>query len=61
MATPFAQLVGTVAVLNIVTGRRYGTVPDEVIQYAAGYYGDPPAPPQIARGQRNDQKPREGD
>jgi oxaloacetate decarboxylase (Na+ extruding) subunit alpha len=44
MATPFAQLVGTIAVLNIVTGKRYGTVPDEVIQYAAGYYGEPPAP-----------------
>ena len=44
MATPFAQLVGTLAVLNIVTGRRYGTIPDEVIQYAAGYYGEPVAP-----------------
>ena len=44
MATPFAQLVGTVAVLNIVTGQRYSVVPDEVIQYAAGYYGDPVAP-----------------
>ncbi|MCB2079849.1 MAG: pyruvate carboxylase [Novosphingobium sp.] len=44
MATPFAQLVGTLAVLNIVTGKRYSAVPDEVIQYAAGYYGDPPAP-----------------
>ncbi|PKP99643.1 MAG: pyruvate carboxylase [Alphaproteobacteria bacterium HGW-Alphaproteobacteria-13] len=44
MATPFAQLVGTLAVLNIVTGKRYGAIPDEVIQYAAGYYGEPPAP-----------------
>jgi oxaloacetate decarboxylase (Na+ extruding) subunit alpha len=44
MATPFAQLVGTVAVLNIVTGKRYGAIPDEVIQYAAGFYGEPPAP-----------------
>jgi oxaloacetate decarboxylase (Na+ extruding) subunit alpha len=44
MATPFAQLVGTVAVLNMVTGKRYSAVPDEVIQYAAGYYGKPPAP-----------------
>ena len=44
MATPFAQLVGTVAVLNIVTGKRWDIVPDEVIQYAAGYYGEPPAP-----------------
>jgi len=44
MATPFSQLVGTQAVLNLVTGKRYDTVPDEVIQYAAGYYGDPVAP-----------------
>ena len=32
------------AVLNIVTGKRYGTVPDEVVQYAAGFYGDTVAP-----------------
>ena len=44
MATPFAQLVGTLAVLNIVTAKRYSVVPDEVIQYAAGFYGDPVAP-----------------
>jgi oxaloacetate decarboxylase (Na+ extruding) subunit alpha len=44
MATPFAQLVGTLAVLNVVTGKRYSVVPDEVIQYAAGFYGDPVAP-----------------
>jgi oxaloacetate decarboxylase (Na+ extruding) subunit alpha len=44
MATPFSQLVGIQAVLNIVTGNRYGTIPDEVIQYAAGYYGKTVAP-----------------
>jgi oxaloacetate decarboxylase alpha subunit len=44
MATPFAQLVGTLAVLNIVTGKRYSVVPDEVVQYAAGFYGPPVAP-----------------
>ena len=44
MATPFSQLVGIQAVLNVVTGKRYGTVPDEVIQYAAGYYGQTVAP-----------------
>jgi len=44
MATPFAQLVGTLAVLNVVMGKRYSVVPDEVIQYAAGFYGDPVAP-----------------
>jgi oxaloacetate decarboxylase (Na+ extruding) subunit alpha len=44
MATPFSQLVGIQAVLNVVTGKRYGTVPDEVIQYAAGFYGETAAP-----------------
>ncbi len=44
MATPFSQLVGTQAVLNIVTAERYKVVPDEVIQYAAGQYGTPVAP-----------------
>ncbi len=44
MATPFSQLVGIQAVLNIVNGERYAIVPDEVIQYAAGYYGQTAAP-----------------
>src|ERR1700680_3777620 len=44
MATPFSQLVGTLAVLNVVSGKRYATIPDEVIQYAGGFYGDTVAP-----------------
>ena len=44
MATPLSQLVGTQAVLNVVTGDRYSMVPDQVIAYAAGHYGAPPAP-----------------
>lgn len=44
MATPFSQLVGTLAVLNIVSGKRYSIIPDEVIQYAAGFYGETVAP-----------------
>lgn len=44
MATPFSQLVGTLAVLNVVTGKRYSVIPDQVIQYAAEYYGKPVAP-----------------
>ncbi|TAM12272.1 MAG: pyruvate carboxylase [Nevskiaceae bacterium] len=44
MATPFSQLVGTLAVLNIVTGKRYSVIPDEIIQYAAGFYGETVAP-----------------
>jgi oxaloacetate decarboxylase alpha subunit len=44
MATPFSQLVGIQSVLNLVTGDRYSTVPDEIVQYALGYYGKPAAP-----------------
>jgi oxaloacetate decarboxylase alpha subunit len=49
MATPLSQLVGTQAVLNVVSGDRYALVPDEVVAYAAGHYGEPPAPidPQV--------------
>ena len=39
MVTPFAQLVGTQAVLNVIHGERYRIVPDEVKKYALGYYG----------------------
>lgn len=44
MVTPFAQLVATQAVLNIVHGERYKVVPDEVRKYATGYYGKLLAP-----------------
>lgn len=39
MATPFSQLVGIQAVLNVMTADRYAIVPDEIIQYALGHYG----------------------
>ncbi|MFC3228158.1 hypothetical protein ACFOGJ_13010 [Marinibaculum pumilum] len=44
MMTPFSQLVGTLAVLNVVLGERYRVIPDEVIKYACGHYGQPVAP-----------------
>ena len=43
-ATPFSQLMGIQAVLNIVTGERYSTVPDEILVYVLGHLGKPPAP-----------------
>jgi oxaloacetate decarboxylase alpha subunit len=43
-ATPFSQLMGIQAVLNVVTGERYGSVPDEVLVYVLGHLGQPPAP-----------------
>ncbi|MGQ0619270.1 MAG: hypothetical protein ACT4QA_05025 [Panacagrimonas sp.] len=44
MATPFSQLVGIQAVMNVVKGQRYAIVPDEIVQYAAGLYGQPVSP-----------------
>ena len=43
-ATPFSQLMGIQSVLNVVTGERYGTVPDEILVYVLGHLGSPPAP-----------------
>ncbi|MFN8203174.1 MAG: hypothetical protein U0S48_11440 [Solirubrobacteraceae bacterium] len=42
MATPFSQLVGIQALLNVVQGERYLTIPDENLMYLAGWYGQPP-------------------
>ncbi len=44
MATPYSQIVGSQAVFNITSGERYKIVPDEVIKYAAGTYGEPNGP-----------------
>jgi len=44
MATPFSQLVGIQALLNVVQGERYLTIPDENLMYLAGHYGQPPGP-----------------
>ncbi|MHC6175360.1 pyruvate carboxylase subunit B [Glutamicibacter sp. X7] len=44
MITPFAQHVGTQAVMNVMNGERYRVVPNEVKKYALGYYGKPLAP-----------------
>ncbi|WP_448579837.1 pyruvate carboxylase [Thermaurantiacus sp.] len=44
MATPFSQLVGIQAVLNLTSGERWSIIPEEVIAYAAGHYGAPVAP-----------------
>jgi oxaloacetate decarboxylase alpha subunit len=44
VVSPFAQFVVTQAVLNVVQGERYRTVPDEVRKYALGHYGALAAP-----------------
>lgn len=42
MVTPFSQFVSVQATLNVISGERYGTVPDEVKQYVLGYFGELP-------------------
>lgn len=44
LVTPTSQIVGTQAVLNVLTGKRYKLVPGEVKAYVKGAYGRPPAP-----------------
>lgn len=44
MATPFSQLVGIQALLNVINGERYCVIPDENLQYLAGHLGPPPGP-----------------
>lgn len=39
MVTPLSQFVGVQAAINVVTGKRYETPTDEVIQYALGHWG----------------------
>ncbi|MCK4962763.1 MAG: hypothetical protein KAS19_09760, partial [Anaerolineales bacterium] len=44
MVTPFSQFVATQATMNVISGERYKMVPNGVIEYIAGYFGEPPAP-----------------
>lgn len=44
LVTPTSQIVGTQAVLNVLTGERYKLVPGEVKAYVKGLYGKPPGP-----------------
>jgi oxaloacetate decarboxylase alpha subunit len=44
MITPFSQIVGTQAVLNVLLGERYKVATEEAIRYVLGHYGKPPVP-----------------
>jgi pyruvate/oxaloacetate carboxyltransferase len=65
LVSPFAQYIITQAVLNVVQGERYRTIPDEVRKYALGHYGRLAAPPSdefleragIRPGQISDEPP----
>jgi len=43
LVTPLSQMVGTQAVMNVITGERYKMVPKEINDYLQGKYGKFPA------------------
>ena len=43
LVTPLSQMVGTQAVLNVLTGVRYKMVPKEINEYLHGRYGKAPS------------------
>lgn len=59
LVTPTSQMVGTQAVLNVITGKRYSVVPKEIRDYVKGMYGRPPAPidPEIQKLIIGDEQP----
>ncbi|HEY7985947.1 MAG TPA: pyruvate/oxaloacetate carboxyltransferase, partial [Methylophilaceae bacterium] len=44
LVTPTSQIVGTQAVLNVLTGARYKSITNEVKNYLMGQYGKAPGP-----------------
>ncbi|HET6351937.1 MAG TPA: acetyl-CoA carboxylase biotin carboxyl carrier protein [Coriobacteriia bacterium] len=44
LVTPLSQIVGTQAVMNVLTGKRWNIVPSEMRDYVQGLYGKAPGP-----------------
>lgn len=44
LVTPMSQIVGAQAVLNVLSGKRWGVIPDEMKRYVLGGYGKAPGP-----------------
>lgn len=44
LVTPMSQIVGTQAVMNVLTGKRWSIVSKEMRDYLMGFYGKTPAP-----------------
>ncbi len=42
LVTPLSQMVGTQALMNVLSGERYKVVPSEIKDYVRGMYGRPP-------------------
>lgn len=59
LVTPMSQIVGTQAVLNVLTGQRWSVIPVEMKNYIKGYYGKAPGPmePEVVARALGDDKP----
>lgn len=59
LVTPSSQIVGTQAVLNVLTGKRYGNVTRETKNLARGAYGETPQPvaPEVLHTILGDEQP----
>jgi len=59
LVTPTSQIVGTQAVMNVLSGERYKIVPQEVKNYVKGMYGRSPGPikPEFIKKILGDEKP----
>lgn len=44
LVAPLSQMVGTQALMNVISGERYKLVPSEIKDYVKGLYGQSPAP-----------------
>lgn len=59
LVTPTSQIVGTQAVLNVVSGERYKLIPNEIKEYVRGNYGKSSVEikPEIIKKIIGDEKP----
>jgi oxaloacetate decarboxylase alpha subunit len=59
LVTPTSQIVGTQAVMNVLSGERYKIIPNEVKDYVRGLYGRAPAKinPDLAKKILGDEMP----
>ncbi|MHB9033665.1 MAG: pyruvate/oxaloacetate carboxyltransferase [Anaerolineae bacterium] len=62
LVTPTSQIVGTQAVVNVLTGERYKIISKEVKDYCLGLYGRAPAPlnPDLVKKAIGDEQPITG-
>ena len=62
LVTPSSQIVGTQAVMNVISGERYKIVLTEVKNYLKGLYGKPPGEldPDLVKKVLKDEEPFQG-